>query len=249
MATFTMQLKEVIEYTDGDIGLDMYPIFDEAYRPGLNDKIIDHYYTQEIGVETIDMFRLAMRRRMNEIMPLYNQMLEAERRQVDPFSTVDLRTVRTGSLDEQGTSTQESTDTGEDTATGTSGNTSNSTGRSRSVSSDTPQTMLAGDADYASSAADSTSSTDTTSDATDERTNNHENSAAASGADTRFQNTDGEETVTGRQGVLGADAWAAFQRSLVNIDMMIIDDLKDLFMVVWNNGDEYYNYNYPFERW
>jgi hypothetical protein len=36
-----------------DIGLDDYPIFQEAYRETLNNKIIRHYYTREIGAETV----------------------------------------------------------------------------------------------------------------------------------------------------------------------------------------------------
>lgn len=51
MPSFTIQLKEIIldDYSNvADIGLDWYPIFDETYRPGLNKKIIQHYWNREI---------------------------------------------------------------------------------------------------------------------------------------------------------------------------------------------------------
>ncbi|UWI18485.1 MAG: hypothetical protein [Bacteriophage sp.] len=59
------------------IGLDDYPIFDEAYRQTLNDKIIRHYWMREIGGETVALFRFFLRRAMHEIMPYYNQMYES----------------------------------------------------------------------------------------------------------------------------------------------------------------------------
>src|SRR5690625_6824095 len=87
MSTFTIKLKDVLEYTDQDIGLDTYPIFDENYRQALNDKIIDHYWNREIGQETIGMFQLAMRRKMKEVMPYYTQVYESEVIKFDPIST------------------------------------------------------------------------------------------------------------------------------------------------------------------
>ncbi len=59
------------------LGLADYPIFDEAYRPTLNDKIIRHYYMYEIGAETPGLFRLFVRDTMHLIMPYYNQMYES----------------------------------------------------------------------------------------------------------------------------------------------------------------------------
>ena len=34
-----------------------YPIFDEAYKPELETKIMNHFYTQEIGQETVGLFK------------------------------------------------------------------------------------------------------------------------------------------------------------------------------------------------
>ena len=142
MSAFTMPLHEVIKrtggtlevvngvskMTGGDIGLGHYPIFDDntAYRDTLNGKIIDHYMNREIGFETIPMFQLAMRRKMNEIMPLFNQLYKSQQIEFDPLSTMDVVTVMTG-------------DTNTTSNVNTTGNsTTENNSKSRSVSHDTP---------------------------------------------------------------------------------------------------------------
>lgn len=51
-----------------------YPIFDENYRATLETKILKHYYTREIGLETVGLWKHFLDMRMNEIMPYYNKM-------------------------------------------------------------------------------------------------------------------------------------------------------------------------------
>ena len=60
------------------MGLADYPIFEEAHRKVLNDKIIRHYYTREIGAETVARWRMFVRDAMHLIMPYYNQLYESE---------------------------------------------------------------------------------------------------------------------------------------------------------------------------
>lgn len=94
MSKYTTELRWIIEQTLDDrglthiesnwpttyetIGLNDYPIFDEAYRNTLNNKIIRHYYTREIGAETVGRFRMFVRDAMHLIMPYYNQLYESE---------------------------------------------------------------------------------------------------------------------------------------------------------------------------
>ena len=66
-----------------------YPIFDEAYRPELEEKILQHYYTQEIGLETVGLWKLKLRTKMREIMPFYNQLYKSELLKFDPFINTD----------------------------------------------------------------------------------------------------------------------------------------------------------------
>lgn len=66
-----------------------YPIFDEDYKPELEQKILQHFYTQEIGLETVGLWKLKLRTKMREIMPYYNQLYLSERKEFDPFINTD----------------------------------------------------------------------------------------------------------------------------------------------------------------
>ena len=110
IATHTLALKEVIEFTGGvvtypngiakltggNIGLAIYPIFDPNYRDSLTGRIIDHYWNREIGVESVDQFQMNMRVTMNEIMPYYNKLYKSEQLEFDPLVTIKLDTISTG---------------------------------------------------------------------------------------------------------------------------------------------------------
>lgn len=211
MGTFTIPLKKVIEM-EGDlgIGLNDYPIFQEGYRESLNQKIINHYWNQEIGLETNDLFRFAMRRKMHEIMPLYNQHYELSLKTVDPLSTVHISDISDTSM--------------EATSNSTSNNTSASGAKSRAVASDFPQVALQEGSDYASTAQDNISDTTATADAT--------------GNDSSNQSGNSTHTQDGYQGHAPLLILQARQ-ALVNVDMMVIDELKELFMLIWANGDDY----------
>ena len=72
------------------LGLDDYPIFDEAYRDTLNHQIIRHYFYSEIGQETLGQFRMFMRDKLFTIMPYYNKLYEALAK-ANPFDEIDMR--------------------------------------------------------------------------------------------------------------------------------------------------------------
>jgi len=227
VATFTATLDEVIE-TGVNLGLDSYPIFDEAYRESLNAKIIDHFRFREIGHETFTMFTYALRRKMNEIMPLYNQLYKSERLTIDPLNTISMRTV----ADSLGSSTMDTTSESHGE------NASTSDGSSRTVSSETPQMRLAGNGDYATGAQDATSRTTATGTADDRGTV----------AQSTEQTGKTESETAGWQGSQ-ALMLLQFRQTFLNIDMQVIEELEPLFMQVWDNGDEftergYYGYGF-----
>lgn len=67
-----------------------FPIFDEAYRLPLERKILKHYYTREIGLETVGLWKLKLDTKLNEIMPYYNKLYESELLTFNPFYDVEL---------------------------------------------------------------------------------------------------------------------------------------------------------------
>ena len=87
-----------------------FPIFDESYREGLCKKILNHYYTREIGAETVALWKFWLNQKMNEIMPYYNKLYMSEQMKYDPLHEVDFtreitentRGSSTGSSDSSG---------------------------------------------------------------------------------------------------------------------------------------------------
>lgn len=67
-----------------------FPIFDENYRSVLETKILKHYYTREIGLESVGLWKLKLETKLNEIMPFYNQLYKSELLEFNPFYDVDL---------------------------------------------------------------------------------------------------------------------------------------------------------------
>jgi hypothetical protein len=215
MSTFSVSVMDLVtEYNIDPFDVaDKYPIFDEAHREPLNKKIIEHYWNYEIGQETIDMFVFALNRKMREIMPYYNQLYLTEL-DFDPLTTVDLK------------SETDSTDTQTTTSESTSENTNDANSTSRVVSSETPQTRLSGDEDYATGASDSVGQ------------------SVSGGTSTSTQGDSGERSgsvisVTTGRNTSGSELIAAYRATLLNIDMDVIESLSTLFMQLWDTGDEF----------
>ena len=74
-----------------------FPIFDEKYRKGLEIKILRHFYTREIGFETVGLWKLKMCTKLNEIMPLFNKLYESELLEFNPLYTINTGTKHTSS--------------------------------------------------------------------------------------------------------------------------------------------------------
>lgn len=224
MPTFTRKLSDLIkeDFNFGLTDLD-YPIYDETMREDLNQKILKHYWNYEIGQETESMFRFSLNRKMNEIMPYYNQLYRSAQLEIDPLLSmkysdiVDMTNHATGTSSNNGTTT------------GTSS--SDTTSKARSVQSETPQVLLSPNEDYASNATNNVSDAQVTAN----------NSGTTADTNNRTDDTTGN-TTRNIQGynIPTADLLLKFRATFLNIDMMVIDDLKTLFMQVWDNGDEYF---------
>lgn len=227
MSKYTTELRYLIE-SGYDLGLNDYPIFDESYRATLNQKIIDHYYFCEIGFETAGLFRRYLNTTMREIMPYYNQLYKSELIDLDPLTTHKMveeysrdfteGTKRVANVTQTGTTDKDTT-----SDTNTDG---------KSVYSDFPQSMLpAGSIDgitYASNA---------TIDETDTNVTANENTTASQDTDAT-ENLSRSETETTKRESTGYDGSVAdllikYRSTFLNIDMQIINKLKDLFMLVW----------------
>lgn len=135
MAIYTTLLRSIVEQRQADehvgpddfsvayrtLGLADYPIFDEAYRASLNDKIIRHFYFREIGFETVAQFRWRMDATMRENMPYFNQLYSSLNLITDPITNVryTYNDVFNLATEENGTGTTSKTGSGSSATTET----------------------------------------------------------------------------------------------------------------------------------
>ena len=274
------EVDKVIQSAIPNIFNFSFPIFDESYRNVLETKILMHYYTREIAHETVGLWKLKLKTKLNEIMPYYNQLYKSELLDFNPLYDVDI--TRTHVKDSSGTR-----DTNENRDTETTGSTENYSERNKDNESitntriqnqnnstddgtinrtsndtdkysDTPQgaiTDLAQDkyltnarlvSESENTATHGTNNT-TQNGSTDGDTSVNENENVESTSDTKNNSssnrtektnlTDTEtylERVQGKQGSGDySDMLLKFRETFINIDMMIINELEELFFQLW----------------
>lgn len=76
MAHYTLTLQQImnnVEIFDFD-----YPFFDEEYRKKFENDFIDYFIVEEIAHETIGLFKLRLKSKLNLIMPTYNKLYETQ---------------------------------------------------------------------------------------------------------------------------------------------------------------------------
>lgn len=233
MSRYTIELRYLIE-GNYDLCLKDYPIFDESYREQLNNKIIQHYYFREIGFETEALFKNRLNQKMNEIMPYYNQMYESSKLKIDPLSTIDLEEVFSRKSKTTGEGTSSTSGTGNNTNNFNSTDTTDYGKISKfsdiAQAQTTPNEIL--NDKYLTSA--------TVDDGQDKNTNTGTNTSqtesTTSGTSTDERNLDEDTTLTrkGNNGTASeSELLNMYRETFLNIDMMIIDDLDELFLGIW----------------
>lgn len=233
MSRYTIELRYLIE-GNYDLGLKDYPIFDESYREQLNNKIIQHYYFREIGFETEALFKNRLNQKMNEIMPYYNQMYESSKLVIDPLSTIDLEEVFSKKSKSTGEGTSSTSGTGNNTSNFNSTDTTDYGKVSKfsdiAQAQTTPNEIL--NDKYLTSA--------TVDDGQDKNTNTGTNTSqtesTTTGTSTDKRNLDEDTTLTrkGNNGTASeSELLNMYRETFLNIDMMIIEDLDELFLGIW----------------
>lgn len=257
-----------------------FPIFDESYRSVLETKILRHYYTREIGLETVGLWKLKLSTKLNEIMPYYNKLYKSELIEFNPLYDVDLTRERKiegkGTKDTEngenrsGSNNTETTQNNDSTVTetgdnkGTTNGTANGTqnqntnGNGTNMYSDTPQgaiTDLQAGRYLTNATIDSATNTfagassDTTTQTTENTNNSSVDSSGSVDGTTEsdfnsnmdgFSNTTLSNTEDYLERVIGSNGGESFSKRIndyrttfINIDMMVINDLEDLFFGLW----------------
>lgn len=308
MSKYTTELRYICEHSAGldkSVGYDSidtvldgcrdkifdfdFPIFDEEYRPTLENKILKHYYTREIGCETVGLWKHFLCTRLNEIMPYYNQLYKSELIKFNPMYDTDLTTdyqkVDNGSNEKTSdylenssgikndkysnkTHTNESEVRKDNNTTHSVSNTERDETPTNKNDhweyfSDTPEGQLEGvqQMTYLTTALHTTddttgtlihseSETETDTNNETDRLNNRVGDATYNGTNdstntnNKAGNANSNELITNVEDylhhVVGKSAGVSYSKLLeeyrktfLNIDMMIINDLRDLFMNLW----------------
>lgn len=209
-----------------------FPIHDESYRNVLCTKILKHYYTREIGAETVGLWKLWMDTRLNEIMPYYNQLYKSALIEFNPMYDIDLNTEYSKSNDGNNSTTENSTEN----SSGNNNEVVESEGENvgRTMFSDTPQGSL----DNVENQTYLTNATKDTNEGSSSSIKDYEyngNRVVDRTGSITISNT--EEYVHHIAGKTGGVSYSKrlneFRSTFINIDTMIIDELKDLFMGLW----------------
>ena len=195
-----------------------FPIFDEHYRPELCMKILRHYYTREICCETLGRWKLFLSDKMKNIMPYYNQLYQSELIKIEPLVSVNRSVSHEGNGSETKTTNRNGTNNSQSRTDGSTD--------TWSYYSDTPQGGINGieSNDYLTNATHNVGTDGT--------------SSSLSGTTSDNETGTGERSDSYVDKILGyegnqSEMLLKFRETFLNIDMMIIDELKDLFFTLW----------------
>lgn len=259
MAKYTTELRSICEYYAGYAESQDYdkiddvisksrnkifdfdfPIFDEEYRPTLETKIIKHYYTREIGAETVGRWKLFLNERLNLIMPYYNQRYKSTLLDFNPLYDTDLTTDHSQDNNGNSENNNDRNYNRQDNYTRNLNSNTNDTTHDDNwrYNNDTPQGGINGleSGNYLTSATH------------DVNSGTGNSSTALTGTDGRtiadtdkvnnklvYTNTESYlEHIKGKSaGVSFSKLLDEYRKTFINIDAEIITNLEDLFMNIW----------------
>lgn len=192
-----------------DFELNDYPIFDEEYRPILNNLILDNFLMDEIGFETPALFRHYLKTKLNEIMPYYNLLYKTQLdlvKENNLFNNVNLKEEMESTTSSEGHSTS----------------TNNATSNSKQLFQDTPQGRLK----------------NTDIDTADYATNLTLNKSEGESDNTVNDNTSSlgnyVKTITGNNGKMyNIELLQKALNGFKNINSQLLQELEPLFMGIY----------------
>lgn len=228
MARYTVQLRKIIETLGEDevlswfqdYDLSNYLTFDEikvitdrgTWSPArLAQKIVDHYYMQEIGLETVALFKRKVKVAMQEIMEDKLPLIYSASLKYNPLTNVNYTETYSG------TSTSENSSTSDSTA--------NSTSSGLTVNSDTPQGQISKSAILNGNYASSTSANDIE----DEATTNSSGESSGTGTQDYTKHFEGNQGISATYQKMIQQ----YRDNIRAIDGEIIEDLRSLFMIIY----------------
>lgn len=225
MASYTMELRKVIEYYGRDeveSWFSSYELSDfltpeqiaqiQKYNVWTKEKlakqIVDHYYMREIGFETPALFAHYAKVTMNELMGSYLLKIYTQFLEYDPLSSVDY--------------TEEYTREIEGNSEGSSNSNSKNSAEGFNINNDTPQKRITKQDLDSGLYASSTNQSETSSEIQDKT-----NTEASSKTVEKYTHS-----MKGDNGVIVTNQYLVreFRELATNFNLEIINDLNKLFM-------------------
>lgn len=209
-----------------------YDLFDPLYKPVIETKFLRHYYTREIGLETVGLWKLRLRDLWEMKLPYYNKLWESELLKFNPLYDVDYTAYHTGDRFSNRTENSDSESTSKNSV---SSEGSNSTDENYlSKFSDTPQGALNGvlDTDWLTNATENITSVSGTDKNTSSSLGNGTNKIQSVGDIHDID--DYQRHVVGKMGTAPySKLLMDWRKSFLNIDEMFINEMNDLFMLIY----------------
>ena len=232
MASYTMQLRKVIEYfgreevenwfKDYDLTHYLTPTqieqitkFNVWSKDRLATKIVDNYYMREIGFETPALFKHYAKIEMKKIMERYLPKIYSNFLEYDPLSNVDFTETYTREI------------AGQTQNQGTSNSTSQNNSSGLNVNSDTPQGQISKQNILTGSYASQTNASETESEIQDNTSTENQGTSNTVETFTRHEEGDNGVIITNQRLV------KEYREIIVAIDEEIINELNCLFMGIY----------------
>ena len=232
MASYTMELRKVIEYfgreevenwfKDYDLSHYLTPTqieqitkFNVWSKDRLATKIVDNYYMREIGFETPALFKHYAKIEMKKIMERYLPKIYSNFLEYDPLSNVDFTETYTREI------------SGETANSGSSNSTSQNNSSGLNVNSDTPQGQISKQNILTGSYASQTNASETESEIQDNTSTENQGTSNTIETFTRHEEGDNGVIITNQRLV------KEYREIIVAIDEEIINELNCLFMGIY----------------
>ena len=217
MARYTIELRD-IENCICYLFPKNFPFYtdNEDLRQNFLQKFYDEYMFREIGFETVERFKRSLLGKLNKIMPYYTQLYHTELESKDINFMFNKDLIETFEREVSGSSEVNSNST--TNATGTS------TANSNDIMYDTPNSRIDDITKYPTQGSQG------------------ENNATSSSNATSSNNQTGENTQTEKTSLISkgnigikssAQLLKEWREVIINIDEMILNELEDLFMLLF----------------
>lgn len=220
MAKYTFELRELVStfgedevkkwFTDWELGdfltkeeIEVIESRGTWSKDKLAKRIIDHYFTREVGTDAVGQFRLFVKDKMNEVMETYAPLIYSASIEYDPLVNVNFTETYSGNT------------------VNSSQSNSQSKGSGLTVNSDTPQGQISKSQILQGRYASSTGANETDNTVNDESSNK--------GQETYTKTTKGNSGVTATAQALIKQ----YRDAIRALDTEIIYELEPLFMGIY----------------